>query len=97
MKRLADNTPVPSRVYYYLLDFNEKTGWEYLVNTIKKERLADVNQSEFWDLFAYATKTDLGYYKDRKDLYCFNCASSDMITEDMVCMRCGTPIKKVDK
>lgn len=58
MKELADGKQVSSRIYYYLLDFNEQTNWAYLKNTLNKIRLMDLNISEFTQLFEHATKTD---------------------------------------
>jgi hypothetical protein len=55
MKILADKTEVPDRTYYYLLDWNEVNEREYIFGKI---RLADLNFSEYKQLFEYATKSE---------------------------------------
>jgi len=47
MKQLADGTKVVSRMYYYLLDFNDMTNWDYIRNTFQKNALRDLNKAEF--------------------------------------------------
>jgi len=61
MKELADGNEVPSRVYYYLLDWNEINQWEYIFRSFKKERLCDLNLNEFKQLFLYASSEDYKY------------------------------------
>jgi len=38
MKTLFDGTEVPARIYYYLLDFNERYQWEYMYMTFNKQK-----------------------------------------------------------
>jgi len=59
MKELADGTQVVARMYYYLLDFNDLTGWNYIRTELKKNALKELNKSEFMQLFRYATSFDL--------------------------------------
>ncbi len=59
MKVLADGTKVVSRMYYYLLDFNDITDWDYIKNTLKKNALKELNKEEFIKLFNYACSVDV--------------------------------------
>lgn len=59
MKTLSDGIEVPSRGYYYLLDWNEFDGWEYLFSTFNKSRLCDLTITEYKQLFKHATEVDL--------------------------------------
>jgi diadenosine tetraphosphate (Ap4A) HIT family hydrolase len=52
---------VPARCYYYLLDFNDRNGWDLLVSKFGKKRLADLTEEEFWQLFKEATEVDMKY------------------------------------
>ncbi len=63
MKDLADNTKVPSRIYYYLLDWNEQDNKQTIFNQFDKLRLCDLNLDEFKLLFDYAIKCDIKYLK----------------------------------
>jgi hypothetical protein len=58
MKILADKTEVPARIYYYLLDWNEKNSWEFMTKKIGKEKLCQLNKKEFKELFREATTCD---------------------------------------
>ena len=58
MKTLIDGAEVFSRIYYYLLDFNEMDNKNYLINVLNKDRLCDLNIEEFRLLFEYATEID---------------------------------------
>lgn len=60
MKTLADCTPVPARTYYYLLDYMDRRfDVKPLVKLCGKERLCDVNISEYLKLFRLATEDDI--------------------------------------
>jgi len=59
MKTLADGYEVPSRIYYYLLDWNQQDNWRYITDNFGKELLKDLVREEFLELFEYATKVDL--------------------------------------
>lgn len=63
MKQLADGTKVVSRMYYYLLDFNDMTNWDYIRNTFQKNALRDLNKAEFIQLFQHAITVDMERYK----------------------------------
>lgn len=58
MKELADGTLVLSRMYYYLLDFNDRTDLEYISHNFNKHSLNSLNKTEFLELFAHATAID---------------------------------------
>ena len=58
MKILSDGIEVPSRGYYYLLDWNEANQWEYMYNAFNKKRLCDLTIMEYRQLFCYATQMD---------------------------------------
>jgi len=61
MKTLKDGKQVSSRIYYYLLDFNERHNWEFMFNSFAKRRLCDLNLEEFKSLFAHAVEKDKEY------------------------------------
>lgn len=63
MKELADGTQVVARMYYYLLDFNDMTNWDYIRNVFQKNVLRELNKAEFMQLFQHATTVDLERYK----------------------------------
>jgi hypothetical protein len=58
MKTLFDGTEVTARTYYYLLDFNDRYNWEYIINTFNKKKLSDLTIKEYKQLFHYATNND---------------------------------------
>lgn len=60
MKQLDDGTIVPSRVWYYLLDFNEQDSWR-LMHEVSggNRRLGSLTKDKFWELFNLATQTDI--------------------------------------
>ena len=58
MKTLADKTDVVSRMYYYLLDWNEDDDKETMFKLFGKHRLCDLNREEFKRLWEEATKHD---------------------------------------
>lgn len=58
MKTLADGTQVPSRTYYYLLDFNDVDNKEFIAEKFNKHRLCDLNIDEYQKLFVEATIRD---------------------------------------
>lgn len=59
MKQLSDNTFVPSRMYYYLLDWNEENCKKYITHQFSKDKLCDLNKKEFYDLFTHAISIDI--------------------------------------
>jgi hypothetical protein len=59
MKELADGTRVPSRTYYYLLEWNEFDNKEFIVKNFAKQRLCDLNRIEFKRLLHKALTYDL--------------------------------------
>jgi len=59
MKTAIDGCEVYSRVYYYLLDFNEYDNWKYISEKFNKEKLRDLTGEEIRQLFEYATQKDL--------------------------------------
>lgn len=60
MKKTFDNKLVPSRVYYYLLDFNDSTDKKYIleVEPESEGRLMLLTYEQFWKLFDIATKKE---------------------------------------
>ena len=63
MKELSDGTKVVARMYYYLLDFNDRTNWNYIRNVPQKDAVRELNKAEFIQLFQHATTVDLERYK----------------------------------
>lgn len=59
MRKLADETEVPTRTYYYLLEWNEFDNKEFIVREFAKQRLCDLNRVEFKRLLNKATTDDL--------------------------------------
>lgn len=56
---LADGFEVSSRSYYFLLDWNEKNGWEYITHAFLKTRLKDLKKEEYIQLFEHAVSTEI--------------------------------------
>lgn len=59
MKELADGTKVSIRTYYYLLDWNEFDGKQFMVQNFGKQRLCDLNRVQYKRLFNKATTQDV--------------------------------------
>ena len=59
MKELADGTQVTSRSYYYLLDYNDKSGFEFMNNVLNKQKLCELNIKEYTRLFEYAVNDEI--------------------------------------
>ncbi|MCK5614703.1 hypothetical protein KAR91_73255 [Candidatus Pacearchaeota archaeon] len=59
MKELADGHKVSSRSYYFLLDWNDKNNFKFLMKVIGKNKLKDCNKQEYIKLFKMATKDEL--------------------------------------
>ena len=56
--KTIDNVDVTARSYYFLLDWNEKNDWEYIISQYGKEKLKDLTFEEYKQLFDYATQCD---------------------------------------
>ena len=65
MKELADGTNVTSRGYYFILDWNDRNNFEYLMNTFRKKKLFELNLNEYRNLFVHAFNDEL-YQLDKK-------------------------------
>lgn len=48
----------PARVYYYLMDFNESTGGEFLYAHYKVYRINDLTKEQFWEFVNYCINLD---------------------------------------
>lgn len=59
MKVLCDQTKVPSRLYYYLLDWNESNDWTHIRERFGKTQLSKLNRREFFTLLNTAMSEDL--------------------------------------
>ena len=61
MKNLLDDEIVPSRAYYYLLDFNERTNRKFILEVAPESmgRLCLLEKDEFWKLFQIATEFEI--------------------------------------
>ena len=57
MKTLSSGSRVPSRLYYYLLDFNDENR-EFMFDLFHVTRLYDLTKDQFYELFQYASGTD---------------------------------------
>jgi hypothetical protein len=60
MKQTADGQ-VPDRAYYYLLDWRDAHLGEFTSFT-KKDKVKDLNTTEFWAVFDYAVSQDKRYW-----------------------------------
>jgi hypothetical protein len=60
MKTTLDDIDVPSRCWYYLLDFNEQDRWKTIleIEPDSEGRLFMLNHEQFWKLWEIATKKD---------------------------------------
>ena len=60
MKTLLDDTQVPGRCYYYLLDFNEADNWTIIkeIEPDSNGKLHLLSRDTFWELFKRATEID---------------------------------------
>lgn len=65
MKILNDKTEVSSRIYYYLLDWNESNEWEYIREEFDKGKLNELNIAEFRQLFKHASTEDYRILKTK--------------------------------
>lgn len=61
MKKLLDDTLVPSGVYYYLLDFNDRTNRKFILDIAPDTQgsLSLIEKDDFWRLFKVATEFEL--------------------------------------
>lgn len=61
MKNTLDDKQVPSRCWYYLLDFNERTNKKFIleVEPEGEGRLSLLTLDKFWQLFKIATEFEL--------------------------------------
>lgn len=58
MYNSADGHAVPSRIWYYLLSFNEQDNWTFMLEEFNKNKLRDLTYSEFKTLFNFAVEVD---------------------------------------
>lgn len=66
MKKLIDDSEVPARGYYYLLDWNEKDEWKTCFKLFGTGRLCELELNQYIQLFDTATKQDLENLKQIK-------------------------------
>ena len=59
MKQLSEGINVSSSTYYYLLDYNDRTNWDYIQSEFGKTKLASLHKEEYKKLFQKATSDDL--------------------------------------
>lgn len=50
---------VPSRIWYYLLDWNEQDNWNTLASLYNVAKLSDLNEKQFYNLFYVASQIDI--------------------------------------
>lgn len=58
MKTLIDDTEVPARGYYFLLEWNEKDNWNTIQEKFGTGRLCELEISQYKELFKIATESD---------------------------------------
>lgn len=49
---------VPSRCWYYLLDFNDKDNWETISREFNTKKLSELTLPQFYSLFEMANIRD---------------------------------------
>ena len=59
MKKLIDDKEVSDRSYYYLLDWNDRDRWVYMLENFDTCRLCELELYQYIQLFEYATKQEL--------------------------------------
>jgi len=64
MKKLIDGTEIVSRLYYYLLDFNEVDEHKFIYDNFGVTQLSLLNFEQFKTLLAYAYNKDLEWLKE---------------------------------
>jgi hypothetical protein len=65
MKQTSDGREVPSRIYYFLLEFNERDERTILNEVFKVDRLKDLDYDSFWELFKLASEKELTTFKQQ--------------------------------
>jgi len=61
MKELADGTKINSGSYYFLLDYNDRNNFEYLLKTFNNKKLCELNLDEYIDLYKHASDEEVLY------------------------------------
>ena len=61
MKQTIDGKNVPYWCWYYLLDFNDRDGWETINDMFFSNRLMDLTSDKFWSLFGVVTKKEIEF------------------------------------
>ena len=56
--KIANNTEVSSRSYYYLLDFNDRDDWKEL-SKFNVQKLSELNLEQYLELFKIATQKEI--------------------------------------
>jgi len=61
MKKTLDDKNVPSRCWYYLLDFNQRTNFKFIkeVEPDGDGRVSLLTYDKFWELFKIATEFEI--------------------------------------
>ncbi len=57
-KPTIDDKEVPDRVYYYLLEWNERDEWETIWSRYGLRRLCDCTKEQVMSLFQTASESD---------------------------------------
>jgi hypothetical protein len=65
MKKLKDGTEVSERSFFYLLDFNKATNWDFVTSEFKKDSLEELNITEYQILFEIATSIEFSYLENK--------------------------------
>jgi hypothetical protein len=59
MKSLSDGYLVNDRTYYYLLDFNDSDGWQFMIREFGEMSLSKLKIAEYHKLLKHAFESDL--------------------------------------
>jgi hypothetical protein len=58
MKQLASKEYIPSRIYYYLLDFKDRDKTNMLLSITQKDSIYSLTKEDAFIYFAHATTVD---------------------------------------
>jgi hypothetical protein len=65
-KNTKDNKQVPDRIWYYLLDWNERDEWETIWSRFGVNKLHECTKEQIISLFDTASRSDYSLMQDTK-------------------------------
>ena len=64
MKRIKNGIQVSARSYYYLLDWNDRDGWKFMMDKFDKTKLSELNLDQYMILFTHATDVEKQWLRE---------------------------------